>query len=185
MFHVSRPPNSFSLMPLVTDMRHPRGLDFQQQRKVVMLRDDKKMSWDKICDPKVGGVVNLEGNATCPDVAKRAYRNFFKRGKRKAKYNYNKCGRKRWKITKEIEAFLLSKLRAKRKSGICTSKTLQFLLAQEKGVAVDDSTIRKFLTAKGYRWLPRSQKRKYTDGDMVLRAEFAKRVLRMSKAQLR
>jgi transposase len=172
-------------MPVVTDMRHPRGLDFQQQRKVVMLRDDKKMSWDQIVDPEVGGVVNLEGSPTCRDVAKRAYNNFFKRGKKKAKYNYSKCGRKRWKITKEIGSFLLSKLRATRKKGICTSKTLQFLLAQEKGVSVDDSTIRKFLQEQGYRWLPRAQKRKYTAADMALREAFGRRVMRMSKAQLR
>ena len=47
-------------LPVVTDVRHPRGLDFHQQRQVVLLRDDKEMSWDKIVDPKVGGVVNLE-----------------------------------------------------------------------------------------------------------------------------
>ena len=123
-------------MPVVTDVRHPRGLDFHQQRQVVLLRDDKKMSWDKIVDPKVGGVVNLEGKPTCADVAKRAYKKFFKRGKAKTKYDYNKCGRKRWKVTKKVEGFLLCKLRANRKKGICTSKTLQFLLAKEKNVSV-------------------------------------------------
>jgi hypothetical protein len=111
-------------MPVVTDMRHPRGLDFDQQRKVVMLRDDKKMSWEQIVDPDAGGVVNIEGYPTCRDVAKRAYDKFFKCGKKKAKYDYSKCGRKCWKITREIRAFLVSKLHAKRKKGICTSKTL-------------------------------------------------------------
>ena len=74
-------------MPTVTDMRHPRGLAFHQQRKVVMLRDDKNMSWEDIVDPDVGGVTNLQGKATCADVAKRAYQKFFKRGKIKAKYD--------------------------------------------------------------------------------------------------
>lgn len=172
-------------MPVVTDVRHPRGLDFQQQRKVVMLRDVKKMSWDKIVDPRFGGVVNLQGKPTCPDVAKRTYKKFFKRGKTKAKYDYSKCGRKRWKLTKEIEEFLLRKLHAHRKKGVCTSKTLQFLLAQEKALAVDDSTIRKFLLKKGYHWVSRAQKRKYTRDQMQVREQFVKRVLRRSKAQLR
>ena len=143
------------------------------------------MSWDKIVDPKVGGVVNLEGKPTCADVAKRAYKKFFKRGKSKTKYDYNKCGRKRWKLTKKVEDFLLCKLRTHRKKGMCTSKTLQFLLAKEKNVSVDDSTIRKLLLKKGYRWVPRAQKRAYTARDMRVREKFAKRILRMSRAQLR
>ena len=46
-------------MPLVTDMRHKNGLSFAMQRKVVMLRDDKGMSWDGIADPAIGGITNL------------------------------------------------------------------------------------------------------------------------------
>ena len=171
-------------MPVVSDSRHPRGLDFQQQRKVVLLRDDKGMSWDDICDPDKGGVVNIAGDPTCPDVAKRTYHKFFKRGPDKAKYDYSKCGRTAWKLTPEVKKFLMRKLHAKRK-GICTSKTLQFLLAQEKSIAVCDSTIRKFLESKGYEWKPRSQKRKYTKDAMLVRERFVKRILRMSKAELR
>ena len=172
-------------MPTVTDMRHPRGLDFHQQRKVVMLRDDKNMSWEDIVDPDVGGVTNLQGKATCADVAKRAYQKFFKRGKIKAKYDYSKCGRKPWKLTPQVESYIVRKLHALRKKGICTSKTLQFLLAKEKALTVSDSAIRKFLTQNGYRWVPRSQKRKYTGPEMVVREKFAKRILRMSRADLR
>ena len=172
-------------MPLVTDVRHPRGLDFDQQRKVVMLRDDKGMSWAAIVDPERGGVVNLQGHPTCVDVAKRSYQKFFKRGASKPKYDYSKCGRKRWKFTPQVEAFLLRTLRTVRKTGICTSKTLQCLLAKEKGLAVDDSTIRKFLKKKGYRWVSRAQKRKYSGPEMEVRRAFVKRVLRMTRAQLR
>jgi transposase len=172
-------------MPVVTDVRHPRGLDFNQQRKVVLLRDDKEMSWEDICDPKVGGVVNLKGEPTCPDVAKRAYNKFFKRGASNGKYDYAKCGRKPWKLTKDLQEFLIRTLRAQRKKGACTSKTLQVILAKEKDAVVADSTIRRVLQAKGYRWRPRAQKKKYTGPQMQVRLQFAKRVLRMSRAQLR
>ena len=104
---------------------------------------------------------------------------------RKAKYDYSKCGRKPWKLTPEIKQFLLRKLQVTRKTDICTSKTLQFLLAKEKGHEVDDSTIRKFLKQKGYRWVSRAQKRKYTGDEMEVRRAFARRILRMSKADLR
>ena len=73
------------------------------QRKVVLLRDDKDMSWDGIADPKIGGIMNLAGLPTCRDVVKRAYEKYFKRGRGKSKYDYRKCGRKRWKMTLEIE----------------------------------------------------------------------------------
>ena len=35
-------------MPVISEMVHPRGLDFANQRKVVMLRDEQDMSWDDI-----------------------------------------------------------------------------------------------------------------------------------------
>ena len=78
-------------MPLVTDMRHLKGLSFAMQRKVVLLRDDKDMSWDDIADPKIGGIMNLAGLQTCRDVVKRAYEKYFKRGRGKSKYDYRKC----------------------------------------------------------------------------------------------
>ena len=69
-------------MPVVQDNRHPRGLDFNEQRKVVMLRDDKGMSWDDIVDPAKGGVVNRLGKPSCRDVVRRTYNKWFKRGKK-------------------------------------------------------------------------------------------------------
>ena len=57
-------------MPLVQDMRHPKGMDFNMQRKVVMLRDDKKMSWDDIADPLTGGITNLAGGDTSRGVVR-------------------------------------------------------------------------------------------------------------------
>ena len=96
-------------------MRHPRGLDFDNQRRVVMLRDDKEMSWDDIVDPNKGGVKHLLGKPACRDVAKRAYWKFFnKRGPNKGKYDYKNCGRERWKLGAEVQKFILKKLLATR-----------------------------------------------------------------------
>ena len=50
-------------MPLVSEMVHPRGLDFANQRKVVILRDVKDMAWDDIADQ----VVNLAGEPSTRD----------------------------------------------------------------------------------------------------------------------
>ena len=49
------------------------------------------MSWDDIADPDKGGVVNLQCKPTCRDVVRRAYSSFFKPGRGKGKYDYNKC----------------------------------------------------------------------------------------------
>ena len=67
---------------------------------------------------------------------------------------------------------------------MCTSTTLQAVLAKAKGVNVSDATIRKFLRRKGYRWLPRAQKPAYSAMDKQLRIRFCKAVLRLSKKQL-
>lgn len=172
-------------MPIVKDMRHPRCLDFDMQRKVVMLRDDKKMSWDDIADPAKGGVKNLQGKATCRDVARRAYNKFFKRGREKGKYDYKKSGRKAWKLTPEVQQYLTKQLFKTRKNDVCTSKTLQFLLVRDKGVALDESSIRKCLRKRGYKWLPRAQKRKDSRAEKIRRLAFVKAKLRMTVAELR
>ena len=166
-------------------MRHPRGLDFDEQRKVVMLRDDKHWSWKRIADPAESGIYNIEGLPTCRDVVRLTYRKFFQHGRKKEKYAYANCGRKAWKLTPDVKQPLIRHLIATRKKDICTSKTLQFMLAADKGIAIDDSTIRKFLTDNGYEWRPRAQKRAYSSDEMIVREMFAKRVCRMSAAQIR
>ena len=88
-------------------------------------------------------------------------------------------------MTADIQKFVIKKLHSTRKVDVCTSKTLQDLLAQEKAIAVNNSTIRKFLLSKGYRWLPRAQKREYSGPEMEVREQFVKRVLRMSRSELR
>ena len=164
---------------MVQEMRHPRGLDFETERDVVKMRD-KGMSWDDIAE----SVENLAGEPSTRDTVKRAYGNFkVKLGR--SQYKFARCGRRKWLLTPEVQKFLLSSLLKIRRKTVCTSTTLQALLAKEKNVKLHDSTIRKFLKKSGYKWLPRAQKRKYSTEDMAARDKFARSVLRLSVAELK
>ena len=54
-------------------------------------------------------------------------------------FNYSRCGRKPWKVTRDVQTFLIRRLVARRASPIVTSTTLQADLAAEKGVCVEAS----------------------------------------------
>ena len=166
-------------MPVVSEVVHPRGLDFKNQRRVVMLRDCKKMSWDDIASE----VVNRQGEPTTADCVKLAYKRFNTKAEH-SKYRYFKCGRKRWKLTAEMQNFLVQRLLQLRKKIVVTSNTLQKVLASEKGIRVNASAIRKVLKQKGFRWLPRAQKRLYKKEDMAARKAFAQSVLNLGAAEL-
>ena len=167
-------------MPVVSEMVHPKGLDFANQRRVVMLRDVHKLSWPQITRK----VKNLKKKAPSRELVRRVYQQFScKLGRRS--YNYAKCGRKRWKVTAEVACFLVKRLLALRRETICTAAVLQRELAGDKGVTLHLTTIRKELRKKGYLWLARAQKRKYSKEDMEVRLAFAKRVVGMSKQELR
>ena len=87
-------------------------------------------------------------------------------------------------MTTDVQHFIVAKLLQIRKKQVCTSTTLQEVLAKEKGVNVSDATIRKFLRRKGYRWLPRAQKPAHSAMDQQLRLRFCKAVLRLCEEQL-
>ena len=167
-------------MPLVSEMRHPRGLDFANERLVYRLRQDEGLSFDAIA----ARVVNISGEPSTEDTVRRAFSRFRLRQGR-CKYNFDKCGRKPWKLTPDVQRFVLQRLLQMRKTTVCTSVSLQAILAAEKGVDVADSTIRKLLKSKGYKWLPRAQKRAYSKADKQRRLKFARAILRLSKQMLR
>ena len=73
--------------------------------------------------------------------------------------NYKNCGRHAT-ITPEFRKWLVSRLKALRRTTVCTSQTLQRELAKVKGVAVSAWTVRRHLGIAGFSWLPRSRKRK-------------------------
>ena len=162
------------------EVRHPRSLDFANERKVVLLRDIKGLTWDEVA----AAVVNLQGEPPGVRTMKRVYSGFSaKLGRRPLMYG--RCGRKAWKCTPAVQAFLVGRLRALRRASVCTAATLQVELARERGVHLEQSTIRKVLRWHGYRWLPRAQKPAVDKDLAARRMQFAKKVARMSKAQLR
>ncbi|CAE8704661.1 unnamed protein product [Polarella glacialis] len=115
---------------------HPLSLNFENQRKVILLRDVKKQSWDDVRKQ----VRNLKGKKPTVKLLRRVYKNFSKK-KGRVVYKYKKCGRKPWKVTKGVESFLLRRLKALRCESICTTTVLQRELVNEKGVDLEASTI--------------------------------------------
>ena len=168
----------FAAMPLVSEMVHPRSMDFGNQRKVVILRDQGH-KWSDICTR----VVNLKGEHPSEWQCRDLYKSFNRQlGRRK--FKYANCGRKVWKVSADVKTFLVRRLLALRRSGVCTSTTLQRDLLQEKNVQLSCSAIRKVLQLSGYKWLPRSQKPKYCTELRAKRLQFARDVLAMSQREL-
>ena len=167
-------------MPVVSEMVHPKGFDFATQRQIVLLREVRKLKWEDIAKQ----VKNLQGENPLPRLCANYYHEFSRRlGRRRARYD--RCGNKPSKVTPQVEQFLVKQLKALRRTCVCTSTTLQQVLARDMGVKLTDRYVRKLLQKKGYRWLPRRQKRVYSTIQKAERLKFAKHVVSLSKAQLR
>ena len=167
-------------MTVITESVSSRSMNFQNQRRAYLLRHVHKLSWVNIA----ARVVNVSG-ANPSWVCVRDTVQGFSLARGCRAFKYSRCGRKPWKLTKDAQQFLVRRLVARRASQIVTSVTLQADLASEKGIVVEESTVRKFLKKRGYRWLPRNQKRKYTTAQKLERVAFASAVIRMSRAVLR
>ena len=145
-----------------------------------MLRHVKKQSWQKIAPQ----IVNIRGGTPSWVTVRDTVQGLDKTTGRRH-FHYSRCGRRPWKMTLDVQKFLIRRLVSRRASQMVTSVTLQADLAAEKGVVVETSTIRKLLKRKNYKWLPRNQKRKYSRGQKAARVAFASAVLPMSPAALR
>ena len=167
-------------MPLVSQMQHPLSLDFANQRRAFLFRRHEQLSYTDIAKR----VVNLTGKRSTKDCVRRAVQRFSTK-KGMTAYKYARCGRQPYKLTPEMQTWLIKKLRQLRKTSICTSNALQRALATTWKIEVTDSYIRKVLRSKGYRWLPRAQKRKYSAADKKARLAFATRVVRMGARKLK
>ena len=170
-------------MVVIKEVVNKRGLNFANQRKVVILRDKNKkkpMAFKTIASK----VRNLLKKPSCEDVVRRVYHNFSET-KGRVTYNYGKCGRKPWVLTPRVKKFVLKRLLQQRRRFICTSSTLQADVYKELGVTVHTSAIRRFLRAQGFHWLPRAQKRKYHKDARRMRRAWAGRLRRMSLRKLR
>jgi transposase len=166
-------------MVLLQEVVSKRSMNFANQRKAYVLRTVGKKSWTHIA----GQVVNLQGNRPAWGSVRNVVTAFsVKRGRRH--YKYARCGRKPWKMTPDVQQYVLRRLLADRTSKVVTSKTLQADVAREKGVLVADSCIRKLLLKRGYKWLPRRQKRKYSAAEKRVRLGFARAALRLGERGL-
>ena len=167
-------------MAMIMERVSKKSLDFRNQRKAYVLRTVHKRSYESIAQV----VVNRQGEhpswGTVRNVCEA-----FSTSKGRRPYKYHKCGRRPWKLTRDVQQFVIRTLLAKRVKEVVTSSSLAEAVASEKGVIIEASSIRKFLQRRGYMWLPRSQKRKYTDDDRVRRMSFARSVLRLSDHALR
>ena len=80
-------------MTVVTEVVHPRGLDFLNQRKVVLLRDKLLPNGKILAFRKIAFKVrNLKGKQPSEDVVRRVYVRFSMK-KSRVSYNFSKCGR--------------------------------------------------------------------------------------------
>ena len=144
-------------MTVITEVINSRGLDFDNQRKVVLCRSQRP----PLAFKKIALLVrNRKGKKTTEDVVRRVFKRFNSK-KGRVQYKYAKCGRQPWKITKAVGTYLIKQLRKERRRAICTSTSLQADLSKDLKVQLSSSSIRKYLSSKGYHWKPRCQKRKY------------------------
>ena len=81
---------------------------------------------------------------------RRYYRAFSRRSGR-VRTKYANCGTKPYKVTRQVEAFFVKKLRQLRTKMVCTARVLQHELARAKSTKVEESWVRKTLAKKGYR----------------------------------
>ena len=172
--------HQLTIMPVISERVSIRSLDFRTQRKAYMLRYIKKQSWETIAQQ----IRNVSGDHPSWGCVRDTVQGIsVSKGIRTL--NYARCGRKPWKMSDEVQQFIIRRLVARRVSQIVTSVTLQAELAAEMGIVVEESTIRKLLKKRGYRWLLRNQKRKYNQAQKRERVAFARGVLRLSRAALR
>ena len=166
-------------MPVVSENVHPRSLTFPQQRRLVLLRDVQKLSWEAIAKQVVNRLGQRPSWKTCANLHEA-----FKRRKNRAPYKYHRCGRKST-LTKADEDWLVKRLETLRATAVCTSVSLRRDLAKTRKVVVSAMTVRRVLQARGLQWLQRSKKPKYSDEVKACRLAFAVGVLAMTEAALR
>ena len=105
-------------MVVVSENRHPNSLNFTNERKVIILRDQGQPYWKirlqvknlKKKRPSIQTVAN-----TCHE---------FKRTVGQRVFRYNRCGRTAWKLTPEVKKFIIQKLLELRKKVVCTCPVL-------------------------------------------------------------
>ena len=156
-----------------------RSLDFKNQRRAFLLRSVHHESWESIA----GKVVNLQNEHPAWGTVRNVVQGFDTTSGHR-KYNYQRCGRRPWKMTRTVQGYILRRMKALRRTEVVTSASLQAAVAKHLHTVVHDASIRKFLSSQGYKWLPRAQKRKYTATERRSRVAFARKMLRLGKDRI-
>ena len=150
------------------------------QRKVVLLRDAKKLTWPQIAS----AVRNLQKKKPSERTVRRYY-GALSRLCGRVRTKYANCGRTATKVTKAVETLIVKRLRALRTKMVCTARTLQHEVARATGTNVSRSSVQRVLKTMGYKWLAKRQKRKYSARARAARVDFAKKALRFGVAELK
>ena len=145
-------------MVAVTDFRIPRSLDFAHHRKAKVFRD-RGVSWSKVAR----NVVNLGGLHPGVRTLVKHFAALKSTGRCKS-YHTDKCGRRPWKVTPQIENFIVRRLLALRRCCTCTATTLQREVAKEMDVQLDTSSVRKILIKKDMNGCREHRSRRYRTG---------------------
>ena len=106
-------------MVLVAEVVHPSSMNFRNQRKLMILRDQHKLKWSAI-PPHLW---TLSGQHPSERQCRNVHKAFNAHLGRRV-YGYARCGCSRWKVTPEVRAFVVRKLIALRTKCICTSSVL-------------------------------------------------------------
>ena len=139
-------------MPSRSENIHPLSLNFANERRAVILRTVQKLSFAKIRLK----LKNRKGDRPSKELVRTTVKLFDTRsGSRR--FKYGNCGRKAWKVDREVSKFLVARLKALRTKCVCTATTLQRELASKRRLKLVCSTIRKILFKAGYRWSRRAQ----------------------------
>ena len=148
---------------------HPRGLNLRVKEQVYVKRKRDKKTWTQIA----AEVKNRQGKRPYWKVVRAAFWELTATKGRIKKDNYHNCGRK-VVLTEALIKWLVRKMLTLRVNADCTSSDLQRLLAKEKRVTVETSTVRRALNDEGYYYLARDKKPKYNKEERAARVAFAK-----------
>lgn len=170
---------AFLTMPKREETIHPKGFEFREERRLYLLRTVDKLPYSQCRLEVVNRIGGHPSKQHCVDTVKK-----FSVSRGQVVSKYKNCGRFAYKVAPEDRKFLIQCLLKLRRKCICTSSVLQRELARERNVTISLSYIRKILNDKGYYWLSRSKKPKYSPADKLLRLGFSEIVIDMSEEEL-
>ena len=154
---------------------HPKGLSPQMKRKVWVLRKERISARAKTWQIIASKVKNLSGGVPYWKVCRDAY-NEIEQPRHILKDAYSNCGRKPT-LTNEVSKWLVRRMLKLRRCMDVTSTDLAQVLAKERAIEVEASSIRKALKKAGDRYLARSKKPMYNKEQKLKRLQFGQKYM--------